>query len=127
LSRDKSSRVGETSAVSKQRITLGVIALAALALGIVALIGINGTQAHRGHPTAAKQQTTQRDAEPSPSASVSPTATPKPTPSAPPPPPPPPPDPYLHVGSHGPDVQALQQKLTSLTYMTAGADGNFSC
>jgi len=29
------------------------------------------------------------------------------------------------VGSHGADVQALQQKLTSLTYMTAGVDGGF--
>jgi hypothetical protein len=31
----------------------------------------------------------------------------------------------MHVGSQGPDVQALQQKLTSLTYMTAGVDGRF--
>ncbi len=113
--------------MSKQRITLGVAALAALALAIVALIGVNGTQAHRGQPTAVKGQTTQRDAEPSPAPSspVSPTASPKPTASAPPAPPPPPPDPYMHVGTQGPDVQALQQKLTSLTYMTAGVDGNF--
>ena len=111
--------------MSKQRIILGVVALAALALAIVALIGVNGTQAHRGRPTAVKGQTTQRDAEPPPSPSVTPTATPKPTASTRPAPPPPPPDPYLHVGSHGPDVQALQQKLTSLTYMTAGVDGHF--
>ena len=38
--------------MSKQRIILGVVALAALALAIVALIGVNGTQAHRGRPTA---------------------------------------------------------------------------
>ncbi|TMK49451.1 MAG: hypothetical protein E6G66_08940, partial [Actinobacteria bacterium] len=61
--------------MSKQRIILGVVALAALALAIVALIGVNGTQAHRGRPTAVKGQTTQRDAEPPPSPSVTPTAT----------------------------------------------------
>jgi lipoprotein-anchoring transpeptidase ErfK/SrfK len=111
--------------VNKQRITLGVVALGVVALAIVALIGVNGSQAHRGQPVAAKGQTTPRDPGPSLSPSVSPTATPKPTASGPPAPPPPPPDPYLHVGSQGPDVQALQQKLTSLTYMTAGVDGNF--
>src|SRR5438045_2037542 len=127
LGRDKRSRVGETSAVSKQRVTLGVIALAALALAIVALISISGGQSHRSHLAAVQGQTIHRDPGPSaaPSSSVSPTATPTPTPSAPPAPPPPPPDPYLHVGSHGADVQALQQKLTSLTYMTAGVDGGF--
>jgi lipoprotein-anchoring transpeptidase ErfK/SrfK len=31
----------------------------------------------------------------------------------------------MHVGAQGPDVQALQQKLTSLTYMTNGVDGMF--
>jgi hypothetical protein len=113
--------------VKKRPIIYGAIGLGGLAVAIVAFIGVSGTQAHRGHATPVPSQTPQRDPELSPtlSPSVSPTATPTPTPSAKPTPPPPPPDPYLHVGSQGPDVQALQQKLTSLTYMTAGVDGRF--
>lgn len=110
--------------MGKRQITLGGIGLAAVAIAIVAFVSVSGTQAHRSHPSSVLGQTSQREpgSSPAPSSPVSPTSTPAP---APPGPPPPPPDPYMHAGSQGPDVQALQQKLTSLTYMTAGVDGRF--
>ena len=112
--------------MGRRQITLGGIGLAALALAIVAFVNVTGTQAHRSHPSAVLGQTNQREPgaspPPSPAPSVSSSSVP---PSTSPSPPPPPPDPYMHVGSQGPDVQALQQKLSSLTYMTAGVDGRF--
>jgi peptidoglycan hydrolase-like protein with peptidoglycan-binding domain len=56
-----------------------------------------------------------------PTASPSPTPVPSPSPTK----PPPPPDPNPHVGSSGPAVTAIQQKLASLQYMVGTVDGQF--
>src|SRR2546425_4213444 len=109
---EKPAWVRNVRAVKTQPATLGAIALGVLALALVAIVSTTDLQPTAGRAAAKPAG--------SPSDTVSPSPTPVPTPSpstspTPPPSPAPPPDPYLHVGSTGPDVLALQQKLNSLT------------
>lgn len=98
---------------------MGLVAIALVAVAFVVFSG-GGTTAH---PAALATKSNQAGTDPTPTSTVAASATtPTPTATA---SPGPPPDPYMHVGAQGADVQAVQQKLTSLTYMTAGIDGKF--
>ncbi len=110
------------SPVKPLHLTLSAVGLGALALALVAFFAA-GDSTRAGKSTAVGGQAISRTPDATPTStttSPTPTASVSASPS-----PAPPPDPYMHIGAQGPDVLAVQQKLTSLTYMTAGTDGKF--
>ena len=113
------------------------LARGAIVLGVVGLIllPLILTLPHLGNDVAAGRQPA-----PAASSALAPAASPSPPPSPPPVPPPSPsvpaprpspppiatiPSQYPHVGSTGPEVLAVEQRLAALSYMAGKVDGVF--
>jgi len=102
----------------RKALTLAVAAAATITL-------LAGCGPDDSSQTGAQAPSVQPSAEPSPSVSESPSATPTTSPTATPTPTKTAPPEKLKIGSKGPAVLALQQRLTDLGYWNGKADGKF--
>jgi peptidoglycan hydrolase-like protein with peptidoglycan-binding domain len=130
---DRLKKIGLEGGDIGSHLARGAIALAVVGLALLPLLVTLprlGSDAAAGKPPAAATGSLGPAASAAGASSSSITL-----PSASPNPPPPPPKPavpvvvvpqlYPHVGSSGPDVLALEQRLASLSYMVGNVDGVF--
>lgn len=119
---------GTNAYIARGATALGVIGLVLLPL-ILTLPHLKGDVAAGKQPAQAASSSPSPSVSTSPSPAPSPVPSPSPSPVRPPLPSPPPvatvPSLYPHVGSKGPEVLALEQRLEALSYMTGKVDGVF--